>query len=218
VGHEKNFDWLGESHSMKMRDYETYLIHDYTKSKRIIFSFAGGPQNQFQFRTILSKTGHSFVLFRDMTQQYYLNGIVGLGNQEAVLNYIRDFIRHDYHVMTIGVSSGAYAALFYGQLVPVDEVIVFSALTGRDGCDDFDQSVQHRIVDPNTRVPDLRPYFKNGPIPKVKSFISDGHGCDLDRQMVERLGVTDINLVPGFIHGELARGMRNKGMMQEIFK
>lgn len=196
-----------------MIDFEEHFFD----SNRVIISFAGGPQNQFQFRSILGKTKFSFVLLRDTTQTYFLSGILGIGDQVDVLHYIKKFIKNQFHVTTIGVSSGAYAALLYGQLAPVNEIIVFSALTGRDGCDDFEEKWQSQIIDPNTRCPDLRPFFRDGPIPRVRAFISDGYGCEIDRQMVERIGIKEITLVPGFSHGELARGMRDKGMMKDLF-
>ena len=62
---------------------------------------------------------------------------------------------------------------------------------------------------------ELLPYFENGPYPTVKAFISDGPDTRLDRQMIERIGVKP-TVIPGYSHGELARGMRDRGLLKEL--
>lgn len=200
-----------------MIDYEE---HFYSEDPRgVVIAFAGGPQNVYQWHRTLERLGRSHVLMRDTTQHYHGNGVIGIGNREAVIDYIHNLVIQRW-VTTIGVSSGAYAALLYGQLTPVQEVIAISPLTGRE-VDDFPPEWHSQIIDPaQPAMDDLRKYFKGGPIPWVRAFISDSHPtCTLDRQMCTRINISDrnITLIPGYEHGELARGMRDMGMFKGLF-
>jgi hypothetical protein len=198
-----------------MVDYEEHPSND---TSHIVIAFAGGPQNVYQFRNVLTAWGGYFILMRDSTQKYHNQGVAGIGDREAVVNYIRRLEAWPgRRITTIGVSSGAYAALLYGQLVPADEVIAISAITSRQE-DGFDPADYPFIVDPANPDVELLPYFKEGPIPRVRAFISDGADTRLDRMMIERIGVKDVTVVPGYSHGELARGMRDRGMFKELLK
>jgi hypothetical protein len=199
-----------------MVDYECYM----KGTKRLVIAFAGGHQKTFQFRNTLRDLGLSYILMRDSTQRYHHHGVAGIGDQKVVVDFIRKLKDGEgfgpgHYIITIGVSSGAYAALLYGQLVPTDEVIVISALTGRQKSE-WSPEDWPSIVDPANPDVELLPLFKKGPIPKVKAFISDGESTRLDRQMVKRLGVKDITVVPGFSHSDLAKGMRDSGLLAEL--
>jgi hypothetical protein len=202
-------------------DFEQH-VYDYgNEPDRVVIAFAGGPQNVYQFGKSLRELRVPHVLMRDSTQKYHGFGVEGIGDRAAVVDYIRGFADAGFRVVTTGVSSGAYAALLYGQLVPVHEVIAISPLSGRE-LDDFAPEWHDVIYDPNQAdMDDLRKYFRDGPVPKVRAFISDDHPtCTCDRQMCTRIGISerDITLIPGYTHGDLARlGMRDKGMFQELF-
>jgi hypothetical protein len=200
-------------------DFEEHFIAP--DSNRLVVAFAGGPQNVYQFGASLAALGVNHVLMRDASQKYHGFGVDGIGDRVAVVDYLRHWVETGHYVVTTGVSSGAYAALLYGQLTPVHEVIAISPLTGRE-LDDFDPKWHAQIYDPNQAdMDDLRKYFLGGPIPRVRAFISDDDPtCVLDRQMCHRIGVrdADITLIPGYTHGDLARlGMRDKGMFRELF-
>lgn len=184
---------------------------------KLVIAFAGGNQNIFQFGPTLRKLGVSHVLMRDSTQMYHMNGVHGIGTRWQVVSYIRRLIHDEgFSVTTIGVSSGAYAALLYGQLTPVWRTIVISPLTGRD-LDDFHPQWHKQIYDPSMpQLDDLRKYFPNGPFPRTYAYVSNGSATELDRQMATRIGIKDIVLIPGYAHGKLAQGMRDKGMFKEI--
>lgn len=196
------------------RDFEEQLTQAVFGSW-VIIAFAGGPQNRYQWRSVLEHMPCSYVLIRDTTQRYNHDGVLGIGDRSHVLNYFRG-LRGRFRLVFTGVSSGAYPALMYGQLTPADRVVVFSALTGRQ-VDDFPPEDHQFIFDPKHPDVDLRQFFPNGPRVPVTSFISDGEGTRLDRKMSERIGIEDIQLVPGYSHGDLARGMRDAGMLQGVF-
>lgn len=203
---------------MSAADFEYYLYPE--DPYRVVVAFAGGPQNVYQWGKSLVALRRSHVLMRDSTQRYHGEGVLGIGDRVAMVQFMRHLRARSDKVTTVGVSSGAYAALLYGQLTPVDEVIAISPLTGRD-VDDFAPEWHAQIVDPaQPHMDDLRKYFVNGPKPKVRAFISDSYPtCTLDRQMCTRINILDqdITLIPGFEHGELARGMRDMGMFKELF-
>lgn len=200
-----------------MNDYEEHF--DYKDKRKIVIAFAGGPQNRYQFGPTLDRLRMPHVLMRDTTQEYHSLGVKGIGNRAKVVEYIRDLRDAGHYIVTIGVSSGAYAALLYGQLTPADEVIAISPLTGRE-TDDFDPQWHPFIHDPAmVHLDDLRKYFTNGPIPTVKAFISNYTPTSIiDRQMCTRIGIKDITVIPGFDHGEVGKGMRDRGMFWNLLK
>jgi hypothetical protein len=199
-----------------MQDFEEHLIPN---RKNVYVAFAGGSQDFFQFGKVFRELGVSHVLFRDSTQHYYLNGVRGIGDTRDVLHYLH-LLKIHHHVTTVGVSSGAYGALYYGQRSPVHRIVAISPLTGRE-VDDFAPHWHSRIIDPDAAfLDDLRKYFPNGPIPQVDAYVSNGEATELDHQMCTRLKIREdrITMVPGYSHGKLAAGMRDTGMFAGIFK
>lgn len=197
-----------------MTDFEANLFP--TPSRQVYIAFAGGPLTQYQFGKTFAQQRCAHVLMKDSTQNHYQHGVAGLGNMEDVVAWIKH-LKQTFYVTTVGVSSGGYAAALYGQLAEVDEMILFSPLTGRE-VDDFDPKWHSIIVDPSqAHMKDLRQFFKNGPIPKTTAYISDGEATDCDRQMCTRIGIKNIVTISGYSHGDLARGMRNMGLFQRIF-
>lgn len=205
-----------------MVDYEEHL-----PSSTLVIAFAGGPQNQFQFGRVLNDLDIPHILVRDSTQRHYVNGIAGLATLKGFASYVASVRSNFDKVILVGVSSGAYAALLYGMSArwDVDEVIAISPITGRSESTaaDFDPKYRNQIIDPNQPTLDLKPLYKTWQANsldcqelRIRAFISDGPGCELDRGMCERIGITDITLVPGYAHGDLGRGMRDLGMFKEL--
>jgi len=203
-------------------DFEEH-IYGFPRNGWVTISFAGDNQLRFQFDRTFRRYWIPHVLFRDSTQRYHAQGITGVGDRDAVLNYIRSFSHKSrgLKVRTIGISSGSYAALLYGQLAPVNEVIAISPLSGRE-TDDWPLQWHHKIGPSPDYMPDLRQFFRNGPIPKITAYVSDGDGCkfpdgtEADKYMAERIGIKDIAMVPGYAHRDLARGMRDLGLLKQI--
>jgi len=194
-------------------DFEEHL----TDARRVIVAFSATP-HRFEWGRTLRELGASHLLLRDSTEWAYSRGINGVGDRDDIVRYLKAFAQDGCRVTTLGASTGAYGALLYGQLAGIDQVIAISPLTGRD-TDDFDPKYHAQLIDPHHPIPDLRQFFwEEGPVPRVRAFISDGDGCELDQQMAERIGVKEITLVPGYAHGDLARGMLDQGMFAELFQ
>lgn len=200
-----------------MTDYEEYLFEQ--DHGRVIIAFAGGPMNVFQWHRTLTRLGRSHVLFRDARQVYYQLGIRGIGDVLETCTYLRT-LRDRYELTTIGVSSGAFGALLYAQLVPAHKCIVFSAITTRvEHPEGIDPQWHHSIYDPAMPPStELLDDYKLGPKSRVTAYVSDGPGTHIDYPMIARLHPQQIVIVPGFSHGDLARGMRDKGLLDEVFK
>ncbi len=185
----------------------------------LVVAFAGGPQNRFQFGNVLSGLQAQYILLKDSSQRHYEEGILGAND---ISSYIMRKRWGFERVIATGVSSGAYAALKHGLLAYVNEVIAISPITGRSEktAEDFPSRYRDQIIDPKQPGLDLKHLYRNWKNirPRVRAFISDGQGCELDRGMCERIGITDITVVPGYSHGNLAQGMRDKGMFKELFQ
>lgn len=173
----------------------------------IVVAFASGDQRQFQFQRSLSDLGVSFVVMRDSRGHWYQDGVAGIGHMGDVAAWIgRLKSEHGYkRVITLGLSSGAYGALLYGQISQgVDQVIAISPVTGmgeamaeelRTGHGKLAHLIPRIMPDParpiERAIADLRTFYPAGPIPQLHGFVSDGDGTELDRFMFERLLTRD---------------------------
>jgi hypothetical protein len=88
-----------------------------------------------EFHASLSGRGVPGYFIKDFRQSWYQEGLLGLSSDiagtEAVLRTL--IARHSpRHVVTLGVSSGGYAAILFGALLGVDRVAAFSPQTDVD--------------------------------------------------------------------------------------
>jgi hypothetical protein len=82
-----------------------------------------------EFHASLLGRGVPGYFIKDFRQSWYQEGLLGLSSDiagtEAVLRTL--IARHaPKHVVTLGVSSGGYAAILFGALLGVDRVVAFS--------------------------------------------------------------------------------------------
>lgn len=178
-----------------------------------IVAFAAS-QDVFQFGRLLERLELPHVLMRDSSLRWYQDGIAGIGDRAAVAAYLRD-LAHGYHVKTIGASSGAYAALLYGKLAQIHEIIAISPVTTITEISDIPAHWHHRLA-PNHpfAIDDLKMVFADGTNPPVRAFVTDD---DLDVHMVRRLGI-EPTLISGHQHSTLARHMRDCGLLATLLK
>jgi hypothetical protein len=190
----------------------------------------------FEFGKSLSALGCSHVLMRDTPDRWYTEGIEGLGDNEETANYIRSLKNRYKKVITTGVSFGAWGSLMYGQMASVNEIVAISPLTviGKAAENELPKEWHHRIS--SDKSLDIKPLF-SGPItPKIRIFVSDGDGTELDMFMATRLGrysiaydapkstlgqargIFYINVIHGHSHGGLAKHMRDEGWFEVLFR
>ncbi|HFU74844.1 MAG TPA: hypothetical protein ENK66_01220 [Arcobacter sp.] len=100
----------------------------------------GMPRAEF-FKT-LSLHDHINVLFiKDFKQSWYLNGLLGLTNNvEETTEFIKQIIPVETKkIITLGTSSGGYAALLFAELLQADTSIAFAPQTflNQEQCEHF---------------------------------------------------------------------------------
>lgn len=101
----------------------------------IVVSFAGlgvgrSPPT-FIFRHFLARYEHIDRLFlRDLSAHWYLRGLPGLSSDvESTAQYIESQTRGYRRRVFLGCSSGALAALLYGERLGVEKILAFSPQT-----------------------------------------------------------------------------------------
>jgi hypothetical protein len=207
-----------------MADFQEHLQYS---SKNLVIAFATGGDSHrvgylFEWGHTLTRYKLPHILLRDSTGRWYQDGVRGLGNLRDTLGYLQIVARSYEKCIALGLSAGAYGALLYGRLLPTDEVIAISPITGKGATvmPEFDSKFHERIEHPEDEyypVQDLRKLYAQAEIPRVFTFISDGHGTELDRRMSERIGIVP-ELIPGYSHPALARGMRDSGRLQALLE
>lgn len=200
-----------------MKDYLANFGHE---SKTCVFAFASGDCTKFEWQGTLDRLEVDYILFRDHTDRWYTQGVAGIGILGIVVNYIR-LVSFQYNrCFTLGLSKGAYAALKYGYLAKIKEIIAISPVTGLsyETYSDFDPRWHHRLEHVRTdyKIEDLKPLFRShAHEPIVHAFISDGDGAELDYKMCTRIGV-EPTLIPGYSHEALGAAVRDRGLVEEI--
>lgn len=203
-----------------MTDFEEHLA----PSPTLVFAFSSsrgdyGDLPRYEFGASLREMGLAYVLLRDSTEGWWQRGVAGIGDIDDVAAYMRRIMQIYPRSVALGLSSGAYAALLFGQRAPTHEVLALSPVTGQGGSvyPDFHPMHHHRVRDePGRPVIDIKDEYRDGPRARVRVFVGDQPGTDLDRQMALRAGLTDVTLVPGSDHAGLARAMRDRGMLREL--
>lgn len=185
-----------------------------------VVSFSSDSQKFFEFGGVLRDANVAHVMMRDSKTKWYQHGVFGIGNRNDVVEYIQKLKYRYKCVKTIGISSGAYGALLYGQLAGVNEVIAISPVTGKS-VEGFDPKWHARIapqpgtIDPSP-IDDLLPLFKDGIKPNVHCFIGTGPGTEIDEQMATRIGLKPVVIPGNHSHHGLAKVMRDNGMLTEL--
>jgi hypothetical protein len=83
-------------------------------------------KNKFEWygTRILHAAKHIFL--RDLIKQWYLTGINGTYNSPELLHQFLKAETHGYRVITLGSSSGGFAAVLYGSLLNAEMILTFN--------------------------------------------------------------------------------------------
>ncbi|WP_324024138.1 hypothetical protein QSV08_14075 [Maribacter sp. BPC-D8] len=82
--------------------------------------------NKFEWYGTRIKKGHKHILLRDIKKQWYLTGVNSkVNNPVALLDFLKEETK-GYSVITIGSSSGGFAAVLYGQQLGADIIYSFN--------------------------------------------------------------------------------------------
>lgn len=181
----------------------------------IVFAFSSRP-GYYEFRNTLQRLGVSHVLLQDGGEGWYQDAA------PAAADYFRETAAAYARSVALGLSKGAYAALLFGHLTPVSEIIALSPVTGVgvDVHPDFDEKWFFRVHHAPNKDPimDLKPLFACGIRARVQAFVGNGIGTELDIGMAERIGVRDIEVVEGADHASVARVLRDNGWLAQLIK
>lgn len=192
-------------------DFEEHL----RPTSTVVFAFSSQP-GRYEFKNTLQRLGVSYVLFRDGGEGWYQSVA------PAAADYFRATAVGYTRSIALGLSKGAYAALMFGHLTPVSEIIALSPVTGvgEDVRPDFDEKWFFRVHHAPNKDPimDLKPLFARGTRARVQAFVGDGVGTELDIGMAQRIGITDITVVPGVDHASMARVLRDNGWLAQLIK
>ncbi|MTI38282.1 hypothetical protein [Fulvivirga lutimaris] len=126
------------------------LIDTSYSSDTLVISFAGLGDN-FQFKNMFRDQGFKKIYVRDLKHHWYLNSIYQVGdNIEETVSFFKSVIDLEKieKVVTIGSSAGGFAAILYGSLLKVDQIIAFSPQTFMDSF--------HRLIYYDTRWKDRK--------------------------------------------------------------
>jgi hypothetical protein len=212
-----------------MSDYQA----NFRESDICVAAFASldgldlGELSHFEFGKTLYRMGVAYVLFRDSTGYRQLYGVQGIGDRAAVVRYLLTVSNEYRRLVLVGLSAGAMAAMLYGQLmadvadVSNVEVLAISPYSHTGDVDlTFGENWRTRSVWGllSEGLNDLVPYFKDGPKVKIRAFVSNGVGTEIDWFHASRIGVNDVTFVPGAGHSSLAKLMRDMGLLQRAIR
>ncbi len=206
-------------------DFSEFVLSDGV----FVFVFGSDHFPRFEWGNFLTSLNASHALFRDSFEHWWNDGVHGLGDQNALIEYMKSKKR-DYHTtMTLGTSKGSWAALKFGKLAEVDKVIAISPFTGcgEQVYQDFPPDCWKYLEHDHGVIPidDLKPLYAADPIPHVHVYLTDGEGPNptiVDRTMAERVRAHEITLIPGHTHGAhdshpgVASVVRGEGHIKRI--
>jgi hypothetical protein len=117
----------------KMDDNNGFLIEK-RDSNHLVVIFGGINQGigipVFEFFNILNNKKSDKLFIRDFNQMWYLNGVDSdIFNFSKLKIKLNDKIKDYDKVSFVGNSMGGYAAILFGVLLNVDEVVAFSPQT-----------------------------------------------------------------------------------------
>jgi len=95
------------------------------------FALKMGGIPPYDFLNFLGKNFNTDKIFyRDMKQMCYHHGIDNISNDiETTVAYLKTKLEKYRRVIFTGTSAGAYAAILFGSLLHVSEVLVFNPIT-----------------------------------------------------------------------------------------
>jgi len=97
-----------------------YPNNEYTFNKRII------EKDFYEWYTTRVQRAHKHIYLRDLFKQWYLKGINSeINSPERLLEFLQQETK-GYKIITVGSSSGGYAAILYGMLLKAEKIMAFN--------------------------------------------------------------------------------------------
>lgn len=191
-------------------------------SRTLVVAFSSQPK-AVEWGGFLNRLKVRYILVSDDKDEYYQNGIGGLGGHKDVIDWLNRIDSHFHKVIYLGLSAGSYAALYYNLYTKPHKVIAISPVTGAGPLPDFSPHWYERLNGrPHLLVTDLKPLYEaikedRSIISRVNTIVSDGEGTELDIEMSTRIGVMP-TLTRGYSHSSLARELATNGYLESLIK
>ncbi|GAA4840654.1 hypothetical protein [Algivirga pacifica] len=211
-------------------------LSDLQGHKNLLVSFGGVSQGLgvpvFEFFNSIADIPCDKIFLRDFHQAWYQKGVdEELNHVDKVITYLQDIIStHSYErVCFIGNSMGGYAALLFGSILNVDQVIAFAPQTFIDKWHRFlyrDRRWKKELAEVYTfegqkkMFFDLKKYLSEHRSSTTQLSIYYAHKHRLDRGHAKRLkSIPNVVLHPVKEGGhEVVKAIRNKGELKAIIR
>jgi hypothetical protein len=190
------------------------ILRDYNDSDTMLIVFSGlgiTYPPSFLFTGTLKKLNFNYnkLFIRDLDRNWYFNGIAGHTTdlKENVIFLMKEIVKtKSKRVITLGVSSGGFAAILYGHLINADSIISFSPQTFLDdkNCKKYNDNRftdRDYFIKMKTRItPDIEKYLNLKNILPIMStcYLIYGYTntCNIDMHHVENVRSKNTKIYP----------------------
>ena len=123
-------------------------------------------KNNFEWYKTRIHIGHKHIFIRDIQKQFYLGGINSrVSSSQKLLDFLKDETA-GYQVITVGSSSGGFAAVTYGQLLNAERIYSFNGTFEIRSKLDFSTEAINPIIFRNLENKEVNDWFD------TRNFIS----------------------------------------------
>lgn len=187
----------------------------------------GSVGNPFEFMRSLYDKGADTIFMRDRHCAWYQRGVVGVGPSTAsVVGFVKGLTGPNRRVVTLGNSMGGFAAILFGVLAGVDEVIAMAPQTFMDpenrakhGITTFQEFINAQTWDASSPYLDLAKALTA--YPASKTLIRIYHGArarddGIYAQHLSHFPNVKITPVENCDHGEIGLKVGKLGVFETL--
>ena len=182
----------------------------------------------FEFLRSLSSRDIPGWFIKDFYQSWYHKGLLGLtGDMAETRDYLRGLLgeRGGRRLVTLGASSGGYAAIVYGCWLGAERALAFSPqtlITRRIVAQyaALDTPDTLRFLDREAGTLNLREFLQNQPhVPEITVFYGSDHEKDT-KEALQLEGLPNVTLIPvAGVEGHSVSGeLRKRGELDGILE
>jgi len=161
---------------MKKFENDCILVDDEVGGKKLIVAFGGllhafGQIKEFEWMKATSSSGCRRIFVKDLSMQWYHNGISeDVNSIHKLKDWLAKYIADEEitEVRFIGSSAGGYAAIMLGLMLNVDSIMSFSGQAFID--------TEARAERSDDRWPDLMATIPHEGIDKVPALMEQNEG------------------------------------------
>jgi hypothetical protein len=146
-------------------------------------------KNRYEWYHTRIDCGAKHIFVRDVKKQHYLNGI---NNCLDTLEKVTDFLRAEtsgYKIITLGSSSGGYAAVFFGQKLNAERIYCFN------GQFLLNEKYFWRFTDVEKSIVERYSSLKNFFTAPSKIFYFHSNRSPLDIEQFDNIKKSGVNLI-----------------------